>query len=136
MRIPRSSFCLALLAGCLPFHDAPDPEPYATVAEIPATVNRSVDLLFVIDDSAAMADEQLRLANAMPGFIDALRELEGGLPDLHVGVVSTDLGTSSSLDAPAPAIGVLSNGGCASTGKHGALTVNGASVDGTWLRDV
>ena len=48
-----------------------------------------LDMLFVIDNSGSMSDEQSQLLAAVPGFIDRLRELGLGV-DMHVGVVTTD----------------------------------------------
>jgi len=48
--------------------------------------------------------------------------LRGGRPDLHIGVVSSDLGTSGSNGTPpAPALGA-----CSGTGKAGALVSTAA----------
>ncbi|MCC6993346.1 MAG: hypothetical protein IT370_01835 [Deltaproteobacteria bacterium] len=57
----------------------------------PGPINRDVDLLFVIDNTDSIADEQQEL---VPAFRQMLERLErpGALPNLHVGVVSTDLG--------------------------------------------
>ncbi|MEZ4317486.1 MAG: hypothetical protein R3F61_08275 [Myxococcota bacterium] len=46
------------------------------------------DVLFVVDNSCSMEDEQLLLADAMPGVLPSLQAT--GL-DFHLGVVSTDL---------------------------------------------
>ena len=52
---------------------------------------RDVDILFVIDNSVTMQEEQQNLEQSFPGFIAALRA--DGLPNLHLGVVTTDMGT-------------------------------------------
>ena len=39
-----------------------------------------------------MLDEQTNLKNNFPNFINVLNSIEGGLPNIHLGVVSTDLG--------------------------------------------
>lgn len=83
--------------------------------------NHELDLLFVIDNSASTADKQERLAVAFPKMIDVLAQVDGGLPDLHIGVVTSDMGTSSSGTAPAPPVGSVGAGGCAGTGDDGAL---------------
>jgi hypothetical protein len=51
----------------------------------------AIDLLFVIDNSGTMAEEQKRLTGSFDTLLKALT-VEGALPDLRVGVVSTDLG--------------------------------------------
>lgn len=56
----------------------------------------SVDLLFVIDNSNSMVDNQSRFAAQLNVLLDALTRADstgGALRDMHVGVVSTDLGT-------------------------------------------
>jgi hypothetical protein len=53
-----------------------------------------VDILFVIDNSESMADEQAMLQGHFPALLTVLRNMQGGLPNLHFGVTSTDLGTS------------------------------------------
>ncbi len=50
----------------------------------------AVDILFVIDNSASMATYQEALAEAFPGFVDAIFEnLPEGV-DVHVGLTTTD----------------------------------------------
>ncbi|HEU0031691.1 MAG TPA: hypothetical protein VFQ53_13730 [Kofleriaceae bacterium] len=98
--------------------------------------NADLDLLFVIDDSATMADKQQALAAAFPAFIAELATAEGGLPSLHIGVVSSDMGTSGSDGTVAPQIGQPGAGGCAMTGKAGVLQTNGAPIDGTFITDL
>jgi len=62
-----------------------------------------VDILVVVDDSMSMAEEQANLAETFPQLIDKLLapevDPETGRPDhmpvrdLHIGVISTDMGT-------------------------------------------
>ena len=92
--------------------DADSTDPYRVVIEVPVTVNRSVDLLFVVDDSPSMTDKQNNLAANFPSFIAPLAAIEAGLPDLHIGVVTTDMGTRASDGTMANAIGLLGQGGC------------------------
>jgi hypothetical protein len=51
-------------------------------------------VLFVIDNSPSMAAHQEHLVGKLPGLIAGLRSelLDGDLPDLHLGVISADLG--------------------------------------------
>lgn len=56
------------------------------------SVNRDLDLLFLIDDSNSMAPLQAKMRARMPDFMDVLKGLPGGLPNLHVAVVSSSLG--------------------------------------------
>src|SRR5688572_6560767 len=82
------------------------------VVSVPVTPNRDLDLLFVVDDSASMADKQNNLAINLPNFINVLSTLEGGLPNVHMGVVTTDMGTKGTQVAAAgPGVGTVGQGG-------------------------
>lgn len=50
----------------------------------------AVDLLFVIDDSISMDDEQAGLIAAFPDFIDAMQTELADTDGYHIGVVTTD----------------------------------------------
>ena len=105
--------------------------------DIPVTVNRNIDILFVIDDSPSMADKQRNLQTNFPQFINVLNTIDGGLPDVHIGVVSTDMGSKGSQDsAPGAGIGAPGNGGCTGTGDAGNLQVFSAPVSGTFISDI
>jgi hypothetical protein len=104
---------------------------------LPAIPNRDLDLLFVVDDSPSMADKQAALAAAFPQMIDVLSQLDGGLPNLHIGVVTSDMGTSASTTNPGPSIGAIGQGGCAGNGLDGDLQVEMPTTDGArYLVDV
>lgn len=107
------------------------------VLVLSSSASRDVDLLFVIDDSASMADKQAQLAASFPAFIQPLEGLVGGLPNLHLGVITTDMGTKgTAVEQPGPPIGVVGQGGCAETGKNGTLVTNTAPVQGTFVVDI
>jgi hypothetical protein len=86
---------LSLLVGslvvaanaCAP--NDPDPERAATSALI---ANRNLDILFMVDNSSSMRLTQTNLATNFPMFMDVLKNLPGGLPNIHVGVISSDMG--------------------------------------------
>ena len=50
-----------------------------------------VDLLFVIDNSGSMADEQINLVQSFPGFISAMQTELAEASGYNIGVVTTDL---------------------------------------------
>jgi hypothetical protein len=50
----------------------------------------AIDVLFVVDDSSTMAEEQVRLSAAAPGFIAAMRAKLPDVAVVHVGVIATD----------------------------------------------
>jgi hypothetical protein len=57
---------------------------------------RKLDLVFVIDNSWSMEQEQENLARNFPRLMERLASLPGGLPDLRVAVLSSDLGAGPS----------------------------------------
>jgi hypothetical protein len=70
-----------------------DPLPATEVyKEIPVSSNREIDILFVVDNSDSMREEQQNLATNFPRFIQVLDSIEGGRPSVHLGVISSDLG--------------------------------------------
>jgi hypothetical protein len=69
-----------------------------------------VDILFVIDDSPGMAEHQAHLPRKLAALIKTLENVPGGLPDLHVGVVTGDLGAGPTAGA-----------GCRPGGDRGVL---------------
>jgi hypothetical protein len=113
-------------------------EPVRTaVAEVRATPVRDLDLLFVIDDSGNTAHLQTNLAAALPAFFTRLgAAIPGGLPGLHVGVVTSDLGTATSAGPSGPPVGVVGQGGCEGSGGGGALTTGQSVVAGSFATDL
>ena len=128
----------ALLAGC-PDRTVskviPD-QGRVEYKDIPVTVNRNIDILFLIDDSGSMADKQNNLATNFPNFINVLNTIQGGLPDVHIGVASSDMGTKGLDGAPGPGVGTVGQGGCANAGDDGKLQTSGAAVTGVFISDV
>jgi hypothetical protein len=119
----RASISIAALAAALPLpfgctapqrvgSDCPDDGPCIESAitddegELPSAPTRSgdidkVDILFVVDDSGSMKEEQDLFAEQLPRLLQTLRtgDSDGagnpefrGVSDVHVGVVSTDMG--------------------------------------------
>lgn len=66
--------------------------PFCTAWQVEAS--QAVDILFVVDNSNSMLPNQAHLVRSFPRLVQALRlpRLGGDLPDLRVGVISTDLG--------------------------------------------
>lgn len=121
----RRCLALALLAACSSSPAKPMGPTRITAAIVPAAENRSVDLLFLIDDTINL-DMQDNFAHDFPAFLATLQE--GGLPSLHIGVVTSDLGTTAVDDAtPGPPIGT-GPGMCQGVGKGGVLQTNGNTV--------
>lgn len=67
-----------------------------------------VDLIFVVDGSGSMADEQSNLLSAFPGFIDTMRTQLADAEGYNVGVIRTD-GNDISCVAGRPGVLVTRN---------------------------
>jgi hypothetical protein len=131
---PKWLLCSLLLPACAdPDPPRPDSPPPVERTHV-LTITPSLDLLFVIDDSASMQDKQNAFNRAFPALLAQLETADGGLPNLHIGVVSSDMGTSAGgTGTPGPNIGAVGQGGCAGFGKEGKLHVGTATVDGKYL---
>ena len=135
--------CIAagiLLASCGDFAAvAPDADTTVReeVARVTAVPNLDVDVLFLIDDSPSMLPLQDTLKAGFPALIAELGRSEYGLPNLHIGVVTSDLGARGADDAMAgPPIGGGA-GSCSGDGKQGNLTISGSTlVTGTFISDI
>ena len=104
----RAAFCLLAFAACTPEIDA-----YKPLDLQPA---RELDVLFVIDDSADRGNFD-PIASQLDVLTARLADIDGQLPSLHVGVVTTDLGVSGVDDVlPRASIGT-----CIGFGKAGQL---------------
>ncbi len=55
----------------------------------------ALDVLFVVDNSPSMDPKQTALAQSFPQMLQQLQQSPGGLPDLHIGVASSDMGAGS-----------------------------------------
>jgi hypothetical protein len=94
-----------------------------------AATNRNVDLLFLIDDSSSMRLSQDNLRRNFPVLMQQLENLPGGLPNIHVAVVSSDMGagdgTIANCDATGGKNGIFQftpRGGCSATGLAAGAT--------------
>jgi hypothetical protein len=59
---------------------------------LPESQGRKLDLLFMVDNSQSMTPLQQKLLQNFPVLMQVLKSLPGGLPDIHIGVVSSDMG--------------------------------------------
>jgi len=111
------------------------------VQNVPVNPDTAVDVLFVIDDSPSMLEEQDKLAEQVPRLVELL--LTGGEADptavglfpaiesLHVGVITPDLGYSTEPPRPEFTAGVDFNPtpACDANGKAGFMQVEGRVCD-------
>jgi len=83
------------------------------------SVNTDLDIIFMVDNSFSMREEQENLARNFPTFMNALEALPEGVPNVHIGVVTSDLGA-----------GRFEPAGCKKGGDRGAFQVPGPSLTG------
>ena len=88
---------------------------------VAAAQDKDVDILVVMDNSNSMEHEQKNLANNFPKFVEALKTpfLGGKIPNVRIGVVSTDLGAGN-YNLPS----------CETTGGDGGKLQSKAQVAG------
>ena len=131
------SLAVGFLAGCPDRSiDKVDPlQGRVEAKDIPVNINRDLDLLFLIDDSPSMADKQANLADNFGKFIDVLNSIPGGLPNVHIGVVTSDMGTQGPPPSFGPTVGAGLPGACAGMGKDGVLQTFGAPITGNFIVD-
>ena len=85
----------------------PHSEPQQVVqTKVTQSQNRQLDLLFVVDDSPSMDKLQKKMAAQLPTFMSRLASIDGGLPDLHVAVVSSSLAAGAFSDVPGCELGL------------------------------
>lgn len=107
----RVLLCLAVLAtGCPDRSLAPSDPVAARVFNKDIPVDANLDVLFVIDDSGSTRDKQQVFAQNYKNFVAALAGFPSGLPDLHLGVITSSVDVGRDVGSPAchPASG--SNG--------------------------
>jgi hypothetical protein len=92
--IPLSALLALTLwsGGC----STPVDEPGSTLpgtcqANAPVLSAQKTDLLFVIDNSASMAEEQAAIATELPAFLEELQRDNGLEQDFRVGVITTSV---------------------------------------------
>lgn len=67
-------------------------------AEAPLVATQKTDILFVIDNSGSMAEEQEAIARELPAFLDELRRGGGVEQDFRVGVITTSVYLNARFD--------------------------------------
>ena len=122
----RARFTLAVVAalvpGCQGVPSAP-PSQARPVLNVSIDGSRKVDVLFVVDNSASIGEELPLVAAAYEVFFEQLASSELGLPDVHVGAITTDLGA-----------GGYNISGCDGSGDGGVLQ-NQPQVEGCLAPD-
>jgi len=129
---------LSLLVGslvvaanaCAPT-DAADPERAANSALV---ANRNLDILFMVDNSSSMRLSQANLDTNFPMFMDVLKSLPGGLPNIHVAVVSSDMGAGDGSIAGCSASG--GDNGIFQYTPRGTCTATTLQTGATYISNV
>jgi len=96
-------------------------DPGSAVAIASDTGCGKMDILFVVDNSASMSEEQDNLAKNFPGFMNIVQQYRtqaGEALDVHVGVVTSDTESSASGDSGS----LRSTTACGAPTKFLALT--------------
>jgi hypothetical protein len=115
--------------------EAPVLKPEATFGKtFQQSVNRNVDMLFLVDDSSSMRLSQANLERNFPTFMTTLQNAPQGLPNIHVAVISSDMGAGDGSVA-----------GCDTTGgkngifqytPRGTCTSSGLDAGATYISDI
>ena len=136
----RWALVLPLLACTSHPLSAPTPAPEGQTNQVfVQSPKREVDILFLVDKSPTMKDEQASLAQNFPRFIEVLEGITGGLPDIHLGVITQDMGAGG-LEQSSDVGGTctrLSNDGARLRNQRGPLAPPGCSPPaGRFIKDV
>jgi len=118
--------------------EAPTVKPQTTFGNtFQASLNRELDLLFMIDNSSSMSSAQDNLRANMPSFMNVLKGLPGGLPDLHLAVVTSDMGVgpTDAADQLVQGCGATGDDGAFQAAPTGGCTATGLDPGATFLVD-
>ena len=118
------ALCLLVLSCAAAGGDPPVETNLAAVSAAGTAGPSNLDLLFLVDNSPDMTAMENKLAAQIPTFIDALAALPDGLPNLHVAVISSDLG------APGDSTASI---GCTTAGDQGLFQLGAPSCTKTAL---
>jgi hypothetical protein len=137
----RGWWFLGLLAGLAACSSPLPAQLCATSITYRATfttaVDLALDLVFVIDDSAAMAGWQTQLVSQLPAMAQAAKCAGCSPPNgVHIGVVSSDLGVGAALNAAIPGCGAGGEGGQLRSQPEGTCTDTTLDPGATFISDV
>ena len=110
---------ITLLGGCLdhPLKDVEYDKIDVPEVDINLDINRDVDILFVIDNSGSMADEQARLARNFTSFVSALDTMD---VEYRIGLTTTDV-SRTACEGTSPEDGDLVLRSCLDAVADGAF---------------
>src|SRR5687768_2425158 len=86
--------------AAVPADQAPPVAQERVVAQVLPAESKAVDMLFVIDDSMSMTDEQKQLGIWSSELFSMLASTSGELPDLHIAVTSSSVAIPELAQCP------------------------------------
>jgi hypothetical protein len=110
-RLPLALACLVCACNTYDLGRPGEGVAQASSDQFRQSLNNKADILFLVDNSGSMKPKQDSLRRYFPDFMEPLKSLPN-VPDLHIGIVTSDLGAG--LLQPAP-------GGCVPGGDRGVL---------------
>ncbi|HXU02020.1 MAG TPA: hypothetical protein VN903_13700 [Polyangia bacterium] len=96
--------------------------------------NRNVDILVMVDNSTSMMLSQNKLNSSFASFVSALRASPQGLPNLHLAVVSSDMGAGDGSIAQCDA--TRGDNGLFQNTPRGTCTSSGLQTGAMFISDV
>jgi hypothetical protein len=134
---PWLALSLLLATACVGFRTPLD-DPEGGVAPpgrdnftIPLSPIRQLDLVVMIDNSPSMAPKQEKLRAQFPKLLDPLKDLAtDSLPDLHVAIIDSDLGTDGAYTSGSCGPKTLPDGTTSLYGDQGRFQMIGATACG------
>jgi MYXO-CTERM domain-containing protein len=94
--------------------------------------SNKVDVLVMVDNSSSMTTMQQKMLAEFPVFVQTLSLIPGGLPDLHLAVISSDMGAPSDAEIGCTDSG---NGGNFFSQPEGPCTATGLQPGATFITD-
>jgi hypothetical protein len=114
--------------------EPPTLKPEATYGKnFQQTINRNVDMLFLVDDSSSMRLSQDNLLRNFPIFMQRLAD-PPGLPNIHVAVISSDMGAGDGSVAGCDTSG--GKRGIFQYTARGMCTASGLDAGATYISDI
>jgi hypothetical protein len=108
LRWPLGAALLPLALWACTGHPLGQPQPTPEQqTDLRYAVNpvRKLDLVFMIDNSSSMRDKQENLRKNFPSFMDKLLKIQGGAPDMHIAVISSNVGAGPTVPDSACPVG-------------------------------
>src|SRR5512133_4061845 len=101
-RVAIAAFMLVTLWACNDHHlSTPTPAPTGTAQSFfDQNVSNDLDILFLVDDSSSMETSQQNLIMNFPVFINVLKTLPAGLPNVHIAVTTSSMGAGAFTGSP------------------------------------